>query len=89
MGRRRAFRSSREYVEAPARHAYTHVRKLCWPKGGVDSGSEATEGSEAATTDAANEPEASSGVQGPETGPLNAAALAQHAYALWQARSFS
>ena len=87
MGRRRAFRSSREYVEAPARHAYTHVCKLCWPKGGVDSGSEATEGSEAATTDAdaGDEPEISSGAQGPETGPLDAAALAQQAYALWQA----
>ena len=85
MGRRRAFRSSREYVEAPARHAYTHVCKLCWPKGGLDSGSEATEGSEAATNDAADEPEISSGAQGPEAGPLDAAALAQQAYALWQA----
>ncbi|OLQ03577.1 hypothetical protein AK812_SmicGene13423 [Symbiodinium microadriaticum] len=84
MGRRRAFRSSREYVEAPARHAYTHVCKLCWPKGGLDSGSEATEGSEAATNDAADEPEISSGAQGPEAGPLDAAALAQQAYALWQ-----
>ena len=85
MGRRRAFRSSREYVEAPARHAYTHVCKLCWPKGGLDSGSEATEGSEAATNDAVDEPEVSSGAQGPEAGPLDAAALAQQAYALWQA----
>ena len=66
MGRRRAFRSSREYVEAPARHAYTHVCKLCWPKGGLDSGSEATEGSEAATNDAVDEPEVSSGAQGPD-----------------------
>ncbi|CAE7312401.1 abhd17c, partial [Symbiodinium microadriaticum] len=84
MGRKRAFRSSREYLEAPARHAYTHVCKLCWPKGGLDSGSEATEGSEAATNDAVDEPEVSSGAQGPEAGPLDAAALAQQAYALWQ-----
>ena len=55
-------------MEGPARHAYTHVCKLCWPKGGLDSGSEATEGSEAATTDAVDEPEVSSGAQGPRGG---------------------
>ena len=44
MGRKRAFRSSREFVQAPARFEYTHVCKLCWPQGDRESGSEATEG---------------------------------------------
>ena len=88
MGRKRTFRSSREFVQPPARFDYTHVCKLCWPRGDRESGSEATEGSEAATVDETSVPEASASAgQGAEL--LDPQVLAEQAYQLWQAANVS
>ena len=36
MGSRREFKNSQDFVDLPARTSYTHVRKLCCPKGRGD-----------------------------------------------------
>ena len=37
MGRKREFKSSRDFPEMPDRTEYTHVCRLCWPDGRFDS----------------------------------------------------
>ena len=51
MGRRREFKNFQDFVGLPARTSYTHVCKLCWPKGRGDSESEACEASPAGSGD--------------------------------------
>ncbi len=51
MGKRREFKNSRDFVELPPKASYTHVCKLCWPKGRGDSDSEASEASPAQSGD--------------------------------------
>ena len=46
MGRKRAFRNSRDYTARPKAHEYTHVCKLCWPaRAGNPSDDDPSEGS--------------------------------------------
>ena len=51
MGRRREFKNSQDFVDLPARTSYTHVCKLCWPKGRGDREREASEASPAGSGD--------------------------------------
>ena len=53
MGRKRAFRNSRDYTARPKAHEYTHVCKLCWPaRAGNPSDDDPSEGSLANSTSA-------------------------------------
>ena len=45
MGRRRAFRNSRDFVARPKAHEYTHVCRLCWPNRYQGSDDDPSEGS--------------------------------------------
>ena len=45
MGRRRAFRNSRDFVARPKAHEYTHVCRLCWPNRYQASEDDPSEGS--------------------------------------------
>ena len=45
MGRRRAFRNSRDFVARPKAHEYTHVCRLCWPNRSQASEDDPSEGS--------------------------------------------
>ena len=60
MGRRRAFRSSRDYVARPAAHEYTHVCRLCWPNRSQADEDDPSEGSLANSGDESAQPEAAS-----------------------------
>ena len=60
MGRRRAFRSSRDYVARPAAHEYTHVCRLCWPNRSQADEDDPSEGSLANSGDELAQPEAAS-----------------------------
>ena len=51
MGRRRAFRNSRDFVARPKAHEYTHVCKLCWPNR-AEASDDPSEGSLANSGDA-------------------------------------
>ena len=52
LGRRRRLKSSREFSSRPDRSEYTHVCRLCWPKGkGENSQDSASESSQARTGD--------------------------------------
>ena len=60
MGRRRAFRSSKEYVARPAAHEYTHVCRLCWPNRPQADEDDPSEGSLANSGDELAQPQAAS-----------------------------
>ena len=45
------FTNSQDYVDLPDKSSYTHVYKLCWPKGRGVSESEASEASPAGSGD--------------------------------------
>ena len=60
MGRRRAFRSSKDYVARPAAHEYTHVCRLCWPNRSQADEEDPSEGSLANSGDEVAQPEAAS-----------------------------
>ena len=64
MGRRRAFRNSRDFVARPKAHEYTHVCRLCWPNRSQASEDDPSEGSLANSGD--------------EEAPLEAVPAASH-----------
>ena len=70
MGRRRAFRNSRDFVARPKAHEYTHVCKLCWPNRAEASDDDPSEGSLANSGDEQAQPEAVQATgQGPTLDP--------------------
>ena len=51
MGRKREFKSSRDFPEMPDRTEYTHVCRLCWPDGRFDSDDNPSDASPAGSGD--------------------------------------
>ena len=51
MGRKREFKSSRDFPEMPDRTEYTHVCRLCWPDGRFDSHDNPSDASPAGSGD--------------------------------------
>ena len=65
MGRKRAFRNSRDYTARPKAHEYTHVCKLCWPaRAGNPSDDDPSEGSLANSGDEHGELNSPAGASG-------------------------
>ena len=57
MGRKRAFRNSRDYTATPKAHECTHVCKLCWPNRAEESDDDPWEGSLANSGDELAQPQ--------------------------------
>ena len=53
MGRKREFKSSRDFPDMPDRTDYTHVCRLCWPDGQFDSDDNPSDASPAGSGDEA------------------------------------
>ena len=51
MGRKREFKSSRDFSNMPDRTEYTHVCRLCWPDGQFDSDDNPSDASPAGSGD--------------------------------------
>ena len=51
MGRKREFKSSRDFCSLPDKIEYTHVCRLCWPQGTFDSDDNPSEASPAGSGD--------------------------------------